>query len=256
MKIQNHPRRTTTKLMVVGDSGAGKTSLLAGLANAGYKVRMFDFDHAADAVIPFLTEDGMGNFSYIDCSEDNDKETAVGLFKKMAHEGWVSDDENFGPVSSWNDDKIVVVIDSLTAFSEAAKRVALKKAGKKRDDQLSQADWGEAQRIVMGELSWFMSRAVSCNVVVNAHMATVEDEATGATRFYPACCGKSLSLIVARYFNNVFRLDPKVVQGVTKRTLRTVSDNKMALKNTAPTKLKPDEEPDLARIFAILQGRE
>ena len=42
--IKTHKSAEYTKLMLVGDSGSGKTTALASLANAGYNLRILDFD--------------------------------------------------------------------------------------------------------------------------------------------------------------------------------------------------------------------
>ena len=49
--IRNHRASEVTKLLLVGDSGSGKTSSLASLANAGYNLRILDFDDGL-AILP------------------------------------------------------------------------------------------------------------------------------------------------------------------------------------------------------------
>ena len=46
--IKNHTSVDVTKLLLVGDSGSGKTASLATLANAGYKLRILDYDNGLD----------------------------------------------------------------------------------------------------------------------------------------------------------------------------------------------------------------
>lgn len=253
--LNQHPRRKTTKVMIVGDPGAGKTALLASLANAGYKVNVFDFDHGVDAIMPFCNEGIADTISYVDLSEDDNSELAFVKFKEYVHKKWKIGDEDLGKPSDW-DDNTVLVVDSLTIMSEAAKRVALHKKSKTASDQLDLADWGTAQRLVTAELSYLMSSSISCNVIVLSHMSTIDEDGSGLSKYYPASCGKSISMLVGRYFNNVWRLDNKVRAGEVSRTLRVVSDNRMTLKNSAPHLLKKDEEPDLARLFKIIQQGE
>ena len=252
--LSSHPRRTTTKAMIVGDPGSGKTALLADLANNGFKVHVFDFDHGVDAMVPFLEGDAINNVDFIDLSEDEGNDLSFIRFKKALHEG-DPDIADGVPPKQWGEEDVLVV-DSLTFASEAAKRVALGKSSKKADDQLSQADWGTAQRLVTAELSFLMSRSISCNVVVLSHMTTIEEDGTGLSKLYPASCGRGISMIVGRFFNNLWRLDTKVRSGEVQRTLRTVSDNRMTLKSSAPHALNKDEKPDLSRIFKIIQKGE
>ena len=46
--FKDHISTQRAKLMIVGDSGSGKTASLASLANAGYNVRILDFDDGLD----------------------------------------------------------------------------------------------------------------------------------------------------------------------------------------------------------------
>ena len=63
--IKNHTSVDVTKLLLVGDSGSGKTASLATLANAGYKLRILDFDNGLDILPEFLTDTGVNNVSYV-----------------------------------------------------------------------------------------------------------------------------------------------------------------------------------------------
>jgi hypothetical protein len=53
--IDQHPSSTSTKLLVVGDSGAGKTGALASLCAAGYQVFVIDFDKGTEILRDYLT---------------------------------------------------------------------------------------------------------------------------------------------------------------------------------------------------------
>ena len=251
--FSEHVSQNRVKLLLVGDSGVGKTALLASLPNAGYKLRVLDFDDGLDILKAFLTKEGVANTHFITLTDDqSSKKSALGAAQKVIFEGWESD--NLGSITSWGSQD-VLVIDSLTFLSEAAKRAALVKAGKKTNDQLSQADWGNAQRYVSSILAHIMSRHVACNVVVTAHMQYIDEEGKSVSMAYPASCGRSMSTTVGRYFNNVWRLDVKLVANQTTRTLRTVSDTRMSLRNTNPAVIKANEdEPDLATLFTKLKG--
>ena len=55
--IKNHQSTDVTKLLLVGDSGSGKTASLAQLANAGYNLRILDYDDGLAILPEFLTAD-------------------------------------------------------------------------------------------------------------------------------------------------------------------------------------------------------
>jgi len=63
--ISKHKSADYTKLMLVGDSGAGKTSALASLANAGYNLRILDFDDGLSILPEFLNKDAVQRVSYV-----------------------------------------------------------------------------------------------------------------------------------------------------------------------------------------------
>src|SRR4051812_44359341 len=54
--LANHQSAKTTKLLLMGDSGTGKTGALASLADAGFNLRILDFDNGIDALFNYLTD--------------------------------------------------------------------------------------------------------------------------------------------------------------------------------------------------------
>ena len=63
--IKNHQSTDVTKLLLVGDSGSGKTASLAQLANAGYNLRILDYDDGLAILPEFLNPDAVNNVSYV-----------------------------------------------------------------------------------------------------------------------------------------------------------------------------------------------
>jgi len=66
--ISQHKSTSVTKLLLVGDSGSGKTSALASLANAGKKLRILDYDDGLDILSEYLTPEAVSRVSYITLS--------------------------------------------------------------------------------------------------------------------------------------------------------------------------------------------
>ena len=255
MKFKNHNADERVKLLLIGDSGSGKTTLLASLANQDYNVRILDFDNGLDPLWDpnfGLTPDGVERTSHItlvDGAIGIDKKPTLGLMRAtdILYKGWKDEDEDLGIPASWGSDD-VLVIDSLTLLSDSAKKMALAAQGRKVDEALAQKDWYEAQRRVSNFITYITSSALKCNVVVTAHMYFIEEEGKAA-RAYPASAGRGLSTTIARYFNNVFRIDCSIVGSEVKRSVRTISDYRADLKNSAPSVIKPSEPMDLASIF-------
>ena len=63
--IKNHQSTDVTKLLLVGDSGSGKTASLAELANAGYNLRILDYDDGLAILPEFLNSDAVNRVSYV-----------------------------------------------------------------------------------------------------------------------------------------------------------------------------------------------
>ena len=55
--LATHAATKRTKLLIVGDPGSGKTALLGSLANAGYNVRILDFDAGVDILFAYVKPD-------------------------------------------------------------------------------------------------------------------------------------------------------------------------------------------------------
>lgn len=57
--IKEHTSADVTKLLLVGDSGSGKTAALASLANAGKNLRILDYDDGLSILPDLLTPEGV-----------------------------------------------------------------------------------------------------------------------------------------------------------------------------------------------------
>jgi len=248
--IRNHTSVDVTKLLLVGDSGSGKTATLATLANAGYNLRILDFDDGLAILPEFLNKDAVDRVSFVTLKDPINKAEA---FRKSANliANWKDGDEDYGPVNKWTS-KDVLVIDSLTLMGEAALRGALVFNNKKPTEQASQPEWGTAARDVQNIVQYITGSEVPCNVVVTTHMQYMEGE-TGVSKAYPTSVGSKLSTKLGRYFNCVCRIDTRTTSKGTERTLRTVSDHRMDLKVTAPSLLEPNVALDLAKLFEAIQ---
>jgi hypothetical protein len=65
--LANHQSSNFTKLLLIGDSGSGKTGSLTSLVAAGYKLRIWDFDNGLDPLVQHVRRtapDKLGNIEY------------------------------------------------------------------------------------------------------------------------------------------------------------------------------------------------
>lgn len=284
--LDTHAETTKNiKLLMLGDSGGGKTGALAALANAGYNLRILDFDQGAVDVL--LTYVDRKYWSNIECIVLTDKIKAVGprltpdgkptafsdALALLTHWRYNEDEGkvitkrateysvDFDPLDAWTANDILV-IDSLSFMSEAALRYVLHINGRS-GEQPFQSDWGEAQRMIEGVLQLLNDTSIKCHVIVNTHITIVEPTvkdgdgketalAGGIIKALPMALGKALPPKVGTYFNTMLRCRTRG----TKRVIKTMPEDLMELK--VPLKKPPRElslETGLAEIFTEILKR-
>lgn len=245
-KLQKSNR---SKILVAGDSGAGKTGLLSTLANAGYRTCIIDLDDGLDVLDAYLAPKGRENVHFMTLHDDEAPtgRSAWAKFSSLVINGWKDDEEDLGKIQDWGTDT-VLSIDTGTFLGKAAIRDIYRRKKKPLESQVEISEWGEASRMVEQRLATLASRATSCHLVMNCHIRSYEDD-MGRTRWWPSVVASTLSREVGRYFNTALRIDTKMIGGKPKKLLRTVSDSKMDLKSTRPDLFEVEEEFDLASII-------
>lgn len=187
------------KLLLYGDSGAGKTTFIAGMPGPSH---IADFDGKVLSAAEYLRHnnaDQLKNVSYENYS---------------AHAGtrMAADQFNFD-MGQANKAKPfpykTIALDSLTTFSDASMQYLIKanpgviKRISTQGVQLPVLqDYGMARiwfKAVIGALL-----ALPCNVVVTAHIQVEKDEATGQILRTPMMTGK-LAQELPIYFGEVWR---------------------------------------------------
>lgn len=247
-KYTEHKEKDRAIILVVGDSGAGKTSLFASAANAGYKVRILDTENKLGVLRAHLTPEGAERTSSITFKDDLGKRaTGMKEFRNIIYNGWKDGGEDLGPISGWGPDTILGV-DSATALAELMKHEALDLNGRKSHEQPTQQEWYDAVRQMTNFLDGITSDYLKCNVVITALPIPIEDE-LGLTRYYPNLVTKNFSTTAGRYFDNVVRI--YTAKGGEKR-IKTVSDNRWELKTIASDKLDKEVAADLPLLIKAL----
>lgn len=262
--LANHQSAATTKLLFIGDSGAGKTGALASLAKAGYNLRIIDLDNGLDVLANLLKDpagpygkDALARVAFATVTDPMKningkmvpaKATVWQRVVELLDKGKFSAEENFGPLSTWTD-KDVLVIDSLTFLSNAALNFVLA-MNARLGGQVQQSDWYSGQQLIEGLLQMLYDEGIKCNIVICAHITYI-DGGGGIDRGYPSSLGKALPPKLGRYFNSTL-MAKTVGQGASvKRTIHTTTNGMVELKNSAPTKVQPSYplETGLADYF-------
>lgn len=275
------------KILLVGESGAGKTCALASLLDAGYNVRVIDTDNGLSALRNILSDskskysgEAMKRLAYVTITEPMrlvdgrifaakatvwPRTTSV-----LSH--WRNDDAlagtvcDLGPVSSWTD-KDVLVIDTLSTLSQGALNfhLAMNGAlGAVRTQNEVRRDIGGAQQFIRALLQMLYDASVRCHVIINSHVVYVRQDGTGdltpgenaLTQGFPATIGRALSPEIPRYFNAVL-MGKAVGSGLaTRRKIYTVTQGNVNLKNVAPLRINAeyDQETGLADYFKAVNG--
>lgn len=62
--LENYKAEKPIKMLVMGDTGTGKTGALASLANAGYKLHILDYDNGLDILSTKVKPEFLKNIEY------------------------------------------------------------------------------------------------------------------------------------------------------------------------------------------------
>ena len=174
------------KALCVGYPGSGKTGSLAALANAGYKLRILDFDGNFDPLLAYVEPQFRANVDIVTLKdrthsgkkriETMGKPTALpraeDFLNRWKYKDAAGDEIDLGAPSQWGPDH-VLVLDSLTNMGRAVMNWVLfiqdrvVKGPRKND-------WGIAQGFQEGLVEKLMSREqVGCHTIVTAHLKMI-----------------------------------------------------------------------------------
>lgn len=256
-----HESSRLVKLLVLGNSGTGKTGALASLAAAGYRLFICDFDNGLDILLDpkVLAPEHRSNIFYKPLQDKPVKvgdrlvprATAWSDFMKALGD-WREGTESLGNFTTWGE-RDVLVVDSLTFATQRAFDDALQLAG--RLGQRAQIqDFGAAMENIEAMLEMLYGAACTCNVIMTAHLMMQGDEMSGAKKAVPLVLGQKLAPKIPRLFNNMILAEKKVVGNTVTRCFKTVGTHIVDLKTSKPGAIPPEIPPDLAKLFAVLRG--
>ena len=274
------------RVMIVGYPGSGKTGALCCLADAGFKIRVIDFDGNYDPLLKFTSEGGLHNIDIVTledkmrggpkCVETSGIPTAFAEGLRMAKH-WkykhpvTGDEVDLGATKDWGRDHILVV-DSGTGCGRAAFRrtVAI---NNRTPMNTRDSDWG----LAMGDQDKFMEMLTSTenrfHVIVNFHLKIIgpRDVRKGDSdltkelkeqvaqlvphRLFPSALGHALPQTIAEHFPTVLLAESECRQGKVKRKLITLPRPELDLKVPAPEMpaILP-LETGLLTVFEALTG--
>jgi hypothetical protein len=264
--LTQHQSSDTTKLLLIGDNGSGKTGALASLASEGYNVRILDLDNGIDILKSVLSDpankykpDSMNRIEYETLTDVMVAKPGGLVVPKSATvwqrtiqllDNWKTPSADFGPLIKWTPQD-VLVIDSLSNLCTSAMYWVMQmdgKLGKPREQQ----HWYAAQNLIESVLQLLYDANVKANVIINCHITYIGED-NGPQKGYPESLGKALSPKIGKYFNSI--LLARTVG--SQRKLITRASSTLELKSSAPSRIKPEYpiETGLAEYFKAVRGQ-
>lgn len=259
--LAEHHALNVVKLLLLGDSGSGKTGALASLADAGYNLRIIDLDNGIDVLknmlldpktpykkdahkrvkVKTLTE----AVTSLSATPGVPKQATVWnkLINTLNH--WKDGVEDLGPVETWTS-KDILVIDSLTFAGYAAMNFsAVMNSGNRNQD--GRMVYFHAQNYIEHLIQKLYGDDINCHVIITGHIQFMGDDMT-IMHGYPATVGRALSPKIGRYFNSILM----VKSDGQSRKIYTTPISRVELKNSAPLSVKPsyDIKFGLAEFFS------
>lgn len=261
--LSQHQSNEYTKMLIMGDSGSGKTGALASLVKAGYKLRILDFDNGLDVLKQFVYKECPENINNVEYRTLQDKLKATPLGSMVDGQpkafaaslrmldNWKYDDVDLDKPYEWGPD-CILVLDSLTFASKAAFDHYEGMVPRGKSGQYDErAVYHGAQQAIEKMLATFKGENFRTNVIVIAHVKYIDRE-DGTRKGYPTSVGSALSPNIPTYFNTVALCETRAGG---KRTIQTVATAMIDLKNPKPFAMASSYpiETGLADFFAVLR---
>lgn len=246
--------------MLVGYPGAGKTGALACLLNAGFKLRVLDFDGNLEPLLKWADPAKLDNLDAIHFEDQTRIGSGflepVGIPQAFANALRAMDqwkypgpdgvEVDLGASKDWGPDTIVV-LDSTRTMGDAAFRRAMKMLNKTPMNTTDRV-WG----LAMSEQAAFLNKLGSSSnrfhVIILSHLKMVgpKDVRSGdsdltttikgqvadliGTRLYPWVLGWQLPQTIAGDFSTVLEVASTVKAGQVKRVIRWQPRQELDLK--------------------------
>lgn len=276
--------RRPVRMLIVGYPGMHKTGGLSSLIDAGYKIRMLDYDGNTDPIFQYVND--KSKLANVDIVSLEDKlrsgqkflettgiPTAFARGLELMNEWKYKDEDgteiNLGRSKDWGCDTIVV-LDTMTAMGTAAFRRQMALMNKTPMNTTQQL-WGVAMQQQDAFIEYITAEGNRFHVIVMAHLKMIgpkdikesDDETTKElkkrvadlveTRLFPRALGQDLPQHIGGHFPSLIEATIENKAGKTNRIYRTIPRPELDLKLASKVSFdKADVSDGLAKIFAEL----
>ncbi len=246
-----HQSNKVVKMLLLGDSGSGKTGALASLVK-DYKVTVLDFDNGLDYLVRLVKKDdpkNLSNLSYVTLTDEMQTkgERIMPKGKPRAYADCLKAMDEL-KLSEWDSSRILV-LDSLTFFCNAVLNYYRFLNGTLASGRTDIRDYGQAMAASENFLATVQSQQSNFHYIVITHLQYLEvgnDNPTPVSRglkpaatdveqqfwkAFPSALGKKLPPTVATYFNTSLLCTRN---NAKKRVIRTDSKGIVDLKSGLP----------------------
>lgn len=270
--LDQHKSITSSKVILAGDSGIGKSGALISLVEANYNLRILDTDDGLDylrSLVITKCPSKLKNINYHTVTQDfrilggklqfkglpNVWTRSMKLFNEWDKEAGI------GHLNTWTD-KDVLVIDSLTFLARAALLQSKALNNRLYADTTDLRDYGNAGSYLEELFGFICSDQVKCNIICTTHISAHDIDKKnekGKTikeviGLYPALVGRKVESKVGTYFNSTLGLKRRGIGAGTKRIIVTQPHGLLDLKSSSTT--VPAELPietGLADYFKLVR---
>lgn len=269
--LSEHSSSDVVKMILIGDSGCGKTGSLVSLVKAGYKLRIMDFDGLLRVLVEQIKiqcPDKIGNVSFLPF-KDKLKASPSGPIPdgipKAFNDAiqslirWKDGPNDLGNPAEWGGDT-VLVIDTFTRVSDCALRWGETMVPAGRSGQTDgRAGYFTAQSAIIDLMTLLNAESFHTNVILIAHVA-YQDRGDGTIRGFPRAVGKAINTEIPGFFEHILVAERSGTGATSIRTIKAVTNGMVETKSPFLDKHPELKEPmplneALAKYFLAARGK-
>ena len=252
--LDEHKSDSFTKLIYIGDSSTGKTGSLTSLLKAGYKFKILDMDNGLETLKTFARIE-QADLSLVEYEtfRDQYRSTPGGPMIKGMPKAFT---DALKKMTEWSeavhDDRVIFVLDSLSAFGRAAYQWAKGMNPTVKDPR----QWYHtAQQAVEDTIALITGESFEMNAIIISHV-NYKEVTEGVQKGYANAIGTALGPVIPRYFNTLILAESIGSGRNTKRRIKTLPTGVIDLKIPNPqVEAEYPLETGLASIFELLKGK-